>query len=226
MAYFTKETLAFLEGLHFDNDREWFSKNRAVYERAVKAPFEAFVAEMIERVKEHEPELRMAPKDAIFRINRDTRFSKDKSPYKTHLGAIIGLGGKHGEDKTGFYVQLSYDKALVAGGAYQLSAPALARVRGAIARDPKAFERLVRAKRFTSRFPGGLQGEVAKRIPPEFAEAARAHPIIANKQYWWEAEMEPEVALRDDLVDLMMGYYKSGMEVSAFLDRALFGRKG
>ena len=225
MAYFTKETLAFLEGLHINNDREWFSANRAIYERAVKAPFEAFVAEMIDRVKEHEPELRMAPKDAIFRINRDTRFSKDKSPYKTHLGAIIGLGGKHGEDKTGFYVQLSFDNALVAGGAYQLSAPALARVRASIARDPKAFERLIRGKRFASRFPGGLQGEVAKRMPPELAEAARAHPVIANKQFWWEAEMEPEVALRDDLVDLMMGYYRAGMEVSAFLDGALFGRR-
>ena len=222
MAYFTKETLAFLEGLHLNNDREWFSANRAVYERAVKAPFEGFVAEMIGRVKVHEPDLRMAPRDAIFRINRDTRFSKDKSPYKTHLGAIIGLGGKRGEDKTGFYLQVSYDKLFVAGGAYQLGPSALARVRTAIARDPKAFERLIKAKRFKGRFPGGVQGEVAKRIPPEFAEAAKAHPIIANKQYWWEAEMEPEVALQDDLVDLMMGYYKAGMDVSAFLDRALF----
>ena len=222
MAYFTKETLAFLEGLHLNNDRAWFQANRPVYERAVKAPFEVFVTEMIDRVKEHEPELRMTPREAMFRINRDVRFSKDKSPYKTHLGAIIGLGGKRGEDKTGFYVQISYDKTFVAGGAYQLSPPALARVRGAIARDPKEFERLVKAKRFTSKFPGGLQGEVAKRIPPEYAEAAKAHPLIANKQYWWEAEMEPEVALQDDLVDLVIGYYKAGMEVSAFLDRALF----
>jgi len=226
MAYFTKETLAFLEGLRLNNDREWFLQNRAVYERAVKAPFEAFVAKVIDRVKEHEPELRMVPRDAIFRINRDVRFSKDKSPYKTHMGAIIGLGGKRGEDKTGFYVQVSSENLFVAGGAYQLSPQALARVRSAIARDPKGFERLIKAKRFTGKFPGGMQGEVAKRIPPELAEAARAHPIIANKQYWWEAEMEPEVALRDDLVDLVMGYYEAGMEVSAFLDRALFGRKG
>ncbi len=222
MAYFTKEFLGFLEGLAAYNNREWFNENRALYERAVKEPHAAFVADLIDAIKEHEPGLTMTAREAIFRINRDVRFSKDKSPYKTHMGAIIGLGGKRGADKTGFYVHLAHDEAYVGGGAYELSPKAVERVRKAIARRPDEFEKLLKDRRFKSAF-GTIQGEANKRIPPEFQNAYETQPLIANKQFYWMADLGgPEAALREDLLKHVMRYYVAGKGMTHFLDEALW----
>lgn len=222
MAYFTKEFLGFLEGLSVQNNREWFNENRATYERAVKRPYEAFVSELIEAIKEHEPGLRMTPREAIFRINRDVRFSKDKSPYKTHMGAIIGLGGKRMADKTGFYVHLAHDEAYVAGGAYEISPKAVERVRRAIAKRPDEFAALLKDRKFKSAF-GTIKGEAHKRIPPEFQVAYERQPLIANKQFYWMADLGgPEAALRDDLLKQVMRYYVAGKGMTRFLDEALW----
>ncbi len=222
MQYFTKEFLRFLEGLSVNNDREWFNEHRKTYEQEVKRPYERFVADVIERIKEHEPRLRMTPREAIFRINRDTRFSKDKSPYKTHMGAVVGLGGKRGADKTGFYVHLAYDEAYVAGGAYEISPKAVERVRRAIARRPDEFASLLKDRRFKSTF-GTIQGERHKRVPPEFRKVYEIQPLIANKQWYYMSDLGgPETALRKDLLDQVIRRYEAAKGVTRFLDEALW----
>ena len=94
MAYFDKRFYQFFEGLAMDNSKAYFDAHRKVYEQAVREPFKELVGDMIMRVREHEPEIAIEPKDAIFRINRDIRFTKDKTPYKTHVGAHISRGGR------------------------------------------------------------------------------------------------------------------------------------
>jgi uncharacterized protein (TIGR02453 family) len=222
MQYFTKGFLGFLEGLSLNNDRAWFDEHRKTYEQEVKRPYEVFVADLIERIKEHEPGLRMTPREAIFRINRDTRFSKDKSPYKTHMGAIIGLGGKRGADKTGFYVHLAHDEAYTAGGAYEVSPKAVERIRKAIARRPDEFAALLKDRKFKSTF-GTMRGEKHKRVPPEFRKVHEKQPFIANKQFYWMADLGgPEAALRKDLLEHVMKRYVAGQGMTRFLDDALW----
>ena len=98
MPYFTKETIKFLNELKKNNNREWFNANKSRYIAQVKDPFEIFIGDLIEAMNPYFESLPIAPKDAIFRIYRDVRFSKNKIPYKTNVSAIISPGAR--KDKT------------------------------------------------------------------------------------------------------------------------------
>ena len=89
MKYFTKDFAAFFKDLEKNNNREWFHENKKRYEDSVKNPFHNFVEELIGGLSDIFPTLTIQPKDAIFRIHRDVRFSKDKTPYKIHASALI-----------------------------------------------------------------------------------------------------------------------------------------
>jgi len=94
MSYFTKDFIKFLKGLNKNNEREWFHANKKDYVTHVKDPFKAFVQLIIDKMQKVDPTVVITPKDAIFRINRDIRFSKDKTPYKTNVSAAISAGGR------------------------------------------------------------------------------------------------------------------------------------
>jgi uncharacterized protein (TIGR02453 family) len=118
MSYFNSAFINFFKDLSENNSTEWFNENRKTYEKEVKKPFTDFVNEMIERIKEHEPEIEIKASDAITRINKDVRFSKDKIPYNTHVAANISKYGKKDKSYPGFYFQFSNEKILMAGGSY------------------------------------------------------------------------------------------------------------
>ena len=94
MPYFEKDFLEFFKELEKNNNKDWFDANRKRYEKVIKDPFKAFVQKMIDRMHELDSSVIIQPKDCIFRINRDIRFSKDKTPYKSNVSAVVGVGGK------------------------------------------------------------------------------------------------------------------------------------
>src|SRR4051812_26168228 len=106
MAWFTSDALDFFAELELNNDREWFEKNKKRYESSVKKPMEAFAAEIIGRMQKDDPEINMQPKEAVFRIYRDTRFSKNKTPYKTNAGMAVSRGGKTDHTHPGVYFHM------------------------------------------------------------------------------------------------------------------------
>ncbi len=106
MAWFTKEYEQFFDELNNNNEREWFNANKSRYEKHVKKPFEAFVSDLILRMQQYDSACQIQPKDAIFRVNRDIRFSKDKTPYKVQMSAVVGKGGKKESSLTGVYLEL------------------------------------------------------------------------------------------------------------------------
>jgi uncharacterized protein (TIGR02453 family) len=106
----------FLEDLRFNNSREWFNANRKRYDEA-RGAFEALVAEVMDQFAPVEDLGKTTVKDCIFRINRDVRFSKDKSPYKTNFGALIGNGGRKATGRT-YYINLEPGESFIAGGVY------------------------------------------------------------------------------------------------------------
>ncbi len=186
-AGFDSGALRFFRRLKRHNDREWFEAHRAEYETFVRGPMRALVEEMDVRLARLAPEMVGDPARSIFRIHRDVRFSKDKSPYKTHAAAQFyhrDAGRGAGVDATGagasFYFHLDPAESFVAGGIWMPARPTLTAIRDAIAEDPAGFESIVHAPAFRRRF-GPLEDEaVLKRMPRGFAES---HPAARWLRY-------------------------------------------
>lgn len=220
----TNEFLRFLYDLSQNNNRDWFEKNKPRYEAQVKKPFEALVAEVIARVQAFEPAYGpITPKDCIFRLHRDTRFSKDKSPYKTHVSAAFNPKGHKSSDAMhypGYYLHIEYGALWIGGGAYALEKEPLHQLRTAIAQDPSAFRALLDAGAFQEKY-GALRGETNKILPPEFKEAAQKEPLLFQKQFYFMAELDPETALRPDFADFVGEYFRAGKPVNDFFRQVL-----
>jgi len=223
----TSDSLQFLYDLSQNNNRDWFEKNKKRYESMLKKPFEATVAAIIERVQAFEPAYGpLVPKDCIFRIYRDIRFSKDKLPYKTNVAASFNPKGiKSNADAMsypGYYLHLEFGSLWIGGGGYFLDKEPLHKVRTAIAQDPEAFHTLLAAPDFMEKFGGLAVGETNKVMPAEFKEAAQSEPLLRNKQFYFMSEMEPEIALRADFPDFIAGYFRAGKPLNDWLRRVVF----
>ena len=176
MAFFSAASLTFLRGLKRNNNRPWFEAHRDDYERHVKEPMAALVLALDREFREFAPEIVGEPKRSMFRIHRDVRFSKDKSPYKTHAACWFfhaGGSSKVGREAhgggAGFYFHLEPGACFMGGGIWMPPAPALKKLRIAIADDPATFGRIVNAAAFRRRF-GALDTEASlKRVPRGYA---------------------------------------------------------
>lgn len=220
MSYFNAAFIKFFKDLSKNNTTEWFNENRKTYEQEVKIPFNHFVEEMIGRIKKYEPQLAIKPADAIMRINKDIRFSKEKTPYNVHMAANISVYGKKDKSYPGFYFQLSPTAVMIYGGAYMVETPTLQVLRNHIAKNTKQFAAAYGDKAFKEKF-GTIQGEQHKRVPPEFQEVFLKEPLIANKQFYYQAALPADIITKPDLADVLMEYYKAGKKVNEFLREAL-----
>ena len=164
---FGSQALPFLKALGFHQTKEWFEANRATYEGALKTPMGDLVEDLSAAFAKAKVPLKGDRKASLFRINRDVRFAKDKSPYKTNVGAVLTRGGA--KNDTGlFYIHIALDGCFTAAGFYQPEPEQLARIRAAIVRDPKAWKRMT-AK--LQKAGLALSDEYAmKRLPRGFEE--------------------------------------------------------
>jgi len=184
---FTAATFRFFRGLARHNAKPWFEAHRPEYERDVRAPMQALIEEMDVRLARLAPEITGDPERSMFRIYRDIRFSKDKSPYKTHAAcwfhhrdADARVGGDAEGGGAGFYVHIAPGSSFVGAGMWMPPRPILNRLRDAIADDRKGFERIVRDAGFRRRY-GGLDDEATlKRMPRGFPET---HPAARWLKY-------------------------------------------
>jgi uncharacterized protein (TIGR02453 family) len=220
MSHFSNDFVKFFKDLSKNNSGEWFNENRKIYEKEVKKPFASFVDEMINRIRKHEPLVKIKAADAIMRINKDIRFSKDKTPYNTHVAANISPFGKKDKSYPGFYFQLSAEGIKIVGGAYVLEPPTLQKVRTYISKNQKEFATAYSSKDFTDKY-GNLEGEQSKRLPPEFVDAAKKEPLITNKQFFYSADLKPALITSDKLAETLMEYYTAGKKMNEFLQKAL-----
>jgi uncharacterized protein (TIGR02453 family) len=219
MAYFSDEFFRFFFELSQSNNKEWFDANRKRYEKEVKKPFYQFSQDLADRIKLdlNASEVHMKR----FRINRDIRFSKDKTPYKTHVAAMIRQSNAKNMGAPGFYVHFGLENSFMGGGAYQPDKHQLLAIRRAIAADPDAFHALTAAKEFKDTY-GNIRGEKNKRLPKEFREAADQHPILFNKQFYFMKEYEDsEWLLREELMEFVMNHYQAQRELMVWLQDAM-----
>lgn len=216
----TQNTLAFLRDLSKNNNRDWFNAHKDRYIQTVKEPFEAFIQTLVAEMQAFEPTLDLKPKEAIFRIYRDTRFSKDKSPYKNNIGALISTKGRKHKEHPGYYFHLEGGRLMLGGGAYFLPTDKLLQVRRFIAQHSAEFRKVISAKAFRDKF-GEVKGEQHKRLPKEFAAIQEEIPEIANKQFYFMTELPPEEALEQKGVKTVASYYKAGKAFNEFFARAM-----
>jgi uncharacterized protein (TIGR02453 family) len=216
MAWFELEMLDFFADLEFNNNREWFEQNKKRYEAKVKKPMEAFAAEMIGRMQQIEPQVSMAPKDAIFRIYRDIRFSKDKTPYNTNAGLYISPSGKNHHGSPGVYFHVDARSMGIASGYYTPEPAQVRAIRTHIAANLDEFAELLAEPEFHSLF-GTFAGEQNKVLPAEFRSVAEIQPLIFKKQFYYWAQFDATEVARDDLADLIIRHYLAAKPMNAFL---------
>lgn len=218
-AWFTSDILEFLSDLGQNNNPKWFAANKPRYESSVWEPMKALAAELIPRMAEIDPEVSRDPIEALFRLNRDTRNSYDKSPYKTHAGILISRRGETRAAHPGLYVQISAQSFGIASGFHALSPNECMTVRRHIAAHPTEFLAELNNKSFRQHFLS-LRGEPGKILPPELSEAAQRQPLIFNKQFYYWAEHLPDRILSGDLPEFIMDHMKACRGMNDFLGRA------
>src|SRR5680860_402665 len=220
MKYFDKDFTNFFKELEKNNSKEWFDKNRKRYEKSVKEPFKKFVLDLIEALQKVYPNVDLSNEYSIMRINRDIRFSADKTPYKIHMGSMIMPNGKKDKTKPGFYIQANHKDVRVYSGAHMLEKEQLQAARTHIRKNLKEFDILINDKDFVQAF-GEILGEKNKRLPKEFKEVEDKQPLIANKSFYWYFKLKPETLTRDGLIDALVSRHKNALPLNRFFEKAL-----
>jgi uncharacterized protein (TIGR02453 family) len=218
MAFFKPDFLQFFIDLAPNNNKEWFDINRKRYEQIIKEPFKKFVQHLIDELsKTDEAYKNLEAKDCIFRINRDIRFAKDKSPYKMMVSAVIAPGGKKSKAINGVYFEFGPEYVRVYGGIYEIEKDDLLIIREGIAGNVAKFQKAYNNPIFTEVF-GAILGDKNKIISKELKEAAEKEPLIFNKQWYFYKQFEPEILLSEDLDQVILKCYKAGRPVEEYFN--------
>ncbi len=208
---FTKETIRFFNGLRRNNDRDWFAAHRETYDREVMEPAKAFVTAMGERLRTVVPRIIAVPlvNKSIFRINRDTRFTLDPSPYKTNLGLYFWEGTKPKMESPGFYFHLEPPDLFIGGGFYMLPDSLMPRYRRAVV-DPKLGREIGKIVADLAALKDyEVGGKHYKRVPAGYdpghpnAELLKHNGLYAG----WESKV-PEELFSAGLVDFCFERYR------------------
>lgn len=222
MKYFNPDFLLFLEELEVNNHKSWFDANKERYKKSVEKPFKNFVHGLTDAVKPFLPGLRVSAADCIFRIYKDTRFSSDKTPYKTHVSAMISRNGKKDKTSPGLYIQISAQDVRLYSGCFELSSAQAEKVRSHILENRDEFDSLIKEESFMTTF-GEIRGEKYKRVPSPYLGMADQQPLIHNKSFYYFKKYKPETALQEDFIKSILQDYQVCGSLNSFFREALEG---
>jgi uncharacterized protein (TIGR02453 family) len=217
---FTPETLRFLRALKRNNDREWFKARKATYEEHVRGPMIALVERLATEFPRFAPDLIASPRTSLYRQYRDTRFSEDKRPLKTHVSAVFPCRGLARHEGAGLYVEVNCEEVWVGGGMYAPQPPQLQRVREHLAANYVRFRALVESPSFVRAF-GGIEGERLQRVPRGFrtdhpaAEYLRMRQFLAGRQY------PADIALSSRFYPTVLRLFEQAAPLIRFLNEPL-----
>lgn len=175
----SKNVLSFLSELKIYNNRDWFLENKKRFNE-IQSELIILTGYFLSEIEKFDKTVKgVDPKSCIFRIYKDVRFSKDKSPYKTHFGIFIRGGGKK-IDGTGYYLHLEPDGSLVGGGCYQPDPKSLFKIRERIISDMNVFRKIINDRKFVQDFGTEFYAEKLKTAPKGFA---KDNPMIELLKY-------------------------------------------
>lgn len=214
--YFNDGFRHFFMDLAAHNNKNWFDANKARYITDVKAPFEAFVEHLIGKLRDREKLGDLRAADCIFRINKDVRFSKDKTPYKLMATALIARGGRKNMKEAGLYIELGPEFVHVYTGFYMPEKEQLLALRKTVAAHPGKLDKILAAGDF-KRYFGEVKGEKSKILPAELKAMAGAHPLVFNKQFYLQHSTDAAIITTPDFADYVLNVYKAASEFNAFM---------
>lgn len=220
---FRPEAIDFLADLAQNNDRAWFQPRKADYERLLKEPMEALVAALAERFEARDIPLRADPKRSMFRIYRDTRFSKDKSPYKTNVGAsfpyLAGAGGAadEGAHGNGAYFHLEPGESYAGGGMWMPEKPRLDAYRQAIVDDPDRVRGILEDPALLKAFGPVHPHEMYRRVPPGYPADHPMAEYLRYKDVVFGRRLTDDEIRSPALPDLLADAWAAAMPVFRFL---------
>ncbi|MDP9960470.1 DUF2461 domain-containing protein [Chryseobacterium lathyri] len=210
------ETLTFLKDLTVNNTREWFNENKALYTAAQENVI-AFLDGLIKEMSGFDEELgKIDGKKSLFRIYRDTRFSKDKSPYKTNFGASLGMG--KGSQKGGYYLHLEPGKSFLAGGIYMPESSVPKEVRKEISLYGDDFLKIINQKEFKKHFAELDQDDKLKKIPQGFEKEDPMGEYLKLKNFIVVYTMKDEEILDKNAIKNMTKIFKLMKPFNDFLN--------
>jgi uncharacterized protein (TIGR02453 family) len=212
-------TLDFLRDLRANNDRAWFDQNRQRYDIA-RGHFEDLVTELIILSGSFEDLGGVTASDCIYRIYRDVRFSPDKTPYKTNLGAVIGKSGRKTIGRS-YYIQIGPEgESFIAAGLYMPSKDQLELMRRAIADDSSKLRKILNKRDF-KRYFNGLEGEQLKTAPQGYGKDHPDIDLLRYKQFLASAPLSEAQVLSEDLADYVVGGFKALKPLEAYIHEVL-----
>lgn len=179
---FPPEALKFFRDLKNNNNREWFQEHKTIYEEQVRAPMMYLIECLGDTFGSEAPHYNFDPKKSVYRIYRDTRFSKDKTPYKTHIAASFGLSHAERHMTGGLYFHLNDTEFFVGGGVYMPTSPQLLAIRKHIAENGAELRKILNSRTIKNRF-GDMSGDKLKRAPKGFSPDHPEIDLLVYKQF-------------------------------------------
>jgi uncharacterized protein (TIGR02453 family) len=223
-AGFPPEMARFFRSLKRNNRREWFQPRKPLFEQHVKAPMLELIGAINTELAKFAPEYVTEPKNAIFRIYRDTRFSADKTPYKTHVAASFSRRGTERLGTGGFYFSVSHEVIEVAAGIYHPERDVTLAVRNHIVETHEELSRLLSDKK-SRKLAGELQGDTLTRSPKGFDPAHPAAEFIKRKDWILDVTVDANVATTPQLHGAVVERFRAMAPLLVYLNRPLLKRK-
>jgi uncharacterized protein (TIGR02453 family) len=217
-----KSTLQFLKNLAANNNKPWMDANRESY-LAAKEDFENLVAQVIKKTGSFDADIAsLEPKNCTFRLNRDVRFSKDKSPYKTNFGASFSRGGKK-SIAAGYYFHCQPGNAFAGGGLWMPMPPELKKIRQEIDYNFADFSKIIKSKKFTAHYDGFERSSdyVLTRPPKGYDDANPAIEFIKLKSFVSMKKITDTQLTSGTLVKDITAAFEALMPLVKFLNQAM-----
>ena len=207
LPYFRPEALTFLRNLAKHNDRDWFQPRKAQFDAELKEPMLAVIGKITDAMMDFAPQFVRPAEKCLFRIYRDTRFSNNKLPYKTHVAAWWSHQGLDKTSGAGFYFHISAKEVIIAAGAYMPEKDQLAAIRHWLLDNHVAFRKLLQKPAVKKGF-GEFEGAALTRPPKGFPAEHPAMDLIRCKQWGISATLPADAALKPDLAATVIKHFK------------------
>ena len=220
---FTPKTLSFLRALKRHNDRDWFEARREEYERYVRGPMVEIIAHLAEDFRSFAPDLVASERASLYRVYRDTRFSADKSPLKTHIAAVFPWRGLAKHEGAGLYFHVAPGEVWAGGGMYMPRGPQLHLVREHIAARHRRLRAIVQHPSFR-REVGEIEGEKLSRVPHGFPKDHPAAEYLRYRQFLAGREYPASFAVSPRFYPRLLALFRAIAPLCAFLNEPLLRR--
>jgi uncharacterized protein (TIGR02453 family) len=223
-AGFPPKMLQFFRSLARNNRREWFQPRKETFEQVVKQPMLELVTAVNTDLRKFAPEYVTEPAKAVYRIYRDTRFSKDKTPYKTHQAASFYRRAGERETGGGFYLAVSHKESAIGGGLYSPEPAALLAIRNHIAEHHQELRKILKSKSIRE-LMGDLHGEQLSRVPKGFPADHPAADLLRYKRFILYVTLPPDLATTEQFYPEVLKRFRAMQPFLKFLSAPLEPRR-